>query len=105
MTLIDDFQRTLRERARWYILRTIDTSRPDPIGEGLLRDVIDGADCRITAVELRRELDFLCKLGLIELHKDPRDVHWEAELTAEGIQFTSYNSEEIPGIHRPRGGP
>ena len=62
-----DFDKNKREHVRWLVLLTLDHARPIGAGEGLILSTIQTVPIQLTALELRRELDYLAGKGLIEL--------------------------------------
>jgi len=53
-----------------------------------------------TALELRRELDYLADRSLVTLKKEPSGV-WICGLTHYGVDIAEYTVECRPGIARP----
>lgn len=90
-------------RVRWYLIRALEASRPVAASETLLCDVLDGADMRVTARDVRRDLDFCRLAGLVEIDQRDPDL-WSASLTLKGVLYASGESEDIIGIDRPREG-
>ena len=54
-----------RESLRWYILLTLNTSRPVDPHEAVVLSTIQGVYPDATAMELRRELDYLSDRSLV----------------------------------------
>ncbi|KPA91382.1 hypothetical protein PF66_02265 [Pseudomonas asplenii] len=89
-----------REALRWYILRTLDTSRPVDPHEAVVLSTVQGIYPDATALELRRELDYLADRSLVTVVKSPSG-QWVAGLTALGVDVAEYTVECHAGIARP----
>lgn len=95
-----DFDKNKREHVRWLVLLTLDHARPIGAGEGLILSTIQTVPIQLTALELRRELDYLAGKGLIELRG--RDTaSWHAKLSSDGIDVVEYSAPAGQGIARP----
>ena len=95
-----DFDKNKREHVRWLVLLTLDHARPIGAGEGLILSTIHTVPVQLTAMELRREMDYLADKGLIELRG--RDTAaWHAKLTAPGVDVVEYVVSSPAGIARP----
>jgi hypothetical protein len=90
-----------REALRWYILLTLNTSRPVDPHEAVVLSTIQGIYPDATAMELRRELDYLADRSLVTLVKQPSGV-WICGLTHYGVDIAEYTIECNPGIARPQ---
>ena len=89
-----------RESLRWYILLTLNTSRPVDPHEAVVLSTIQGIYQDATAMELRRELDYLADRSLVTLVKQPSGV-WICGLTHCGVDIAEYTIPCNPGIARP----
>lgn len=89
-----------RESMRWLILLTLNTSRPIDPHEAVVLATVQGMFSDATAIELRRELDYLADRLLVTLVKSPSGP-WVAGLTALGVDVTEYTVECRAGIARP----
>ncbi|PLP96021.1 hypothetical protein CYD26_00505 [Pseudomonas sp. FFUP_PS_473] len=89
-----------RESLRWYILLTLNTSRPVDPHEAVVLSTIQGIYQDATAMELRRELDYLADRSLVTLVKQPSGV-WICGLTHYGVDIAEYTIPCNPGIARP----
>lgn len=89
-----------RESLRWYILLTLNTSRPVDPHEAVVLSTIQGIFPDATSMELRRELDYLAGRSLVTLKKQPVGV-WICGLTHYGVDITEYTIDCNPGIARP----
>ena len=95
-----DHARLRREALRWLILLTLNNARPIGAFEGLVLSVAQSEYPDATALELRRELDYLSVRELIRLDKQPSGK-WHAELTRHGTDVAEYTVDIEPGIARP----
>lgn len=95
-----DMARVRREALRWLILLTLNNARPIGAYEGLVLSVAQSEYPDATALELRRELDYLDERELVKLDKQPTG-RWHAELTRYGIDVAEYTVDCDPGISRP----
>lgn len=97
--------KAVRESGRWHILVALDNGRPEPVGEDILLGALESAqppdERRITPTALRRELDYLEKRELVKLAVE--GDHWEASLTALGVDVVEYTVVDVKGggIARP----
>ncbi|MBI6895437.1 hypothetical protein JET64_01305 [Pseudomonas putida] len=89
-----------RESLRWYILLTLNTSRPVDPHEAVVLSTVQGMYPDATALELRRELDYLADRSLVTVEKSPSGT-WVAGLTALGVDIAEYTVDCRPGIARP----
>ncbi|MBP2844452.1 MULTISPECIES: hypothetical protein [Dickeya] len=95
-----DVLRVRRESMRWNLLLTLNKARPYTSNENFLLDVMRAIYPDTTALELRRELDYLADRKMIELVKQPSGT-WFADLTRLGVDLVEYTVECGPGIARP----
>lgn len=95
-----DMTRVRRETIRWTILLTLNNGRPTHLYEEVVLAVVQALYADATAIELRRELDYLHDRRLIELVKEPGG-RWRAELTRHGVDIAEYTTDCEPGIARP----
>lgn len=89
-----------RETLRWFILLTLNTSRPVDPHEAVVLSTIQGVLPDLTHHELRRELDYLADRSLVTLRKEPSGV-WICGLTHFGVDVAEYAVDCHPGIARP----
>ncbi|OBY60449.1 MAG: hypothetical protein CTR55_10585 [Pseudomonas sp.] len=89
-----------RESLRWFILLTLNTSRPVDPHETVVLSTIQGIYPDATPLELRRELDYLADRSLVTLDKKPSGF-WVCGLTHYGVDIAEYAIECHPGIARP----
>lgn len=95
-----DQAKVRRESLRWYIILTLNTSRPVDPHEAVVLSTIQGIFPDATSLELRRELDYLADRGLVTLNKQPSGV-WICGLTHYGADIAEYTIPCNPGIARP----
>lgn len=93
-----DHARAEREYLRWVILLALWHARPYGTTEGVILGACRDIPLRVTADEVRRELDSLAKRGLVEIE---RGALWSATLTAAGEDVVDYRAEAPAGIARP----
>ncbi|AXR09988.1 hypothetical protein [Pseudomonas aeruginosa] len=89
-----------RESLRWFVLITLNTSRPIDPHEAVVLSTIQGIYPDATAQELRRELDYLADRQLVTIQRQPSGP-WIVGLTHYGVDVAEYTVECHPGIARP----
>lgn len=89
-----------RETLRWFLLLTLNTSRPVDPHEAVVLSTIQGMYPDATLLELRRELDYLAHRSLVTLDKRPSG-QWICGLTHYGVDIAEYTVDCRPGIARP----
>jgi len=95
-----DVAKIRREHLRWLIILTLNNARPIGSFEGPVLSVAQAEYPDATALELRRELDYLHDRELVQVIKRP-DGKWFAELTRLGVDLAEYTIDCEPGIARP----
>lgn len=95
-----DHARVRREALRWLILLTLNNARPVGAFEGLILSVAQSEYPDASALELRRELDYLDERELVKVDKQPNGK-WFAELSRHGVDVAEYTVSCEPGIARP----
>ena len=95
-----DPAKTRRESMRWLVLLTLNTSRPIDPHEAVVLSTVQGMYPDATALELRRELDYLAARSLVTIEKSPSGP-WVAGLTSLGVDIAEYTVDCRPGIARP----
>jgi len=95
-----DMAKIRREAIRWYVLLTLNNARPIGAYEELLLTTVQAIYTDATAMELRKELDYLNSRDLIKLKKEPCG-RWFSELTRYGTDIAEYTIDCEPGISRP----
>ncbi|MBB5204438.1 hypothetical protein HNQ51_001752 [Inhella inkyongensis] len=95
-----DMARARREQLRWLVILTLNNARPMGAVESVVLSVAQSVFPDATALELRRELDYLEDRKLVEIKRHP-DGHWSAELTRHGVDVAEYTVDCDPGIARP----
>jgi hypothetical protein len=96
-----DMEKTRRESIRWHILVAVNSGAPYPVAEPLVLAAVQAIPLECTALELRRQLDYLEDRRLVEL-KRHEGAPWTAELTRHGVDYVEYNLDGQPGISRPK---
>lgn len=96
-----DQAKVRRESMRWSILLTLNNARPIGAYEELVLATIQAIYPDATALELRRELDYLADRELVALRKEPSG-RWFADLTRFGTDVAEYTLDCEPGIARPQ---
>ena len=95
-----DHVKVRRESMRWNILLTLNNARPIGAYEELVLSTIQAIYPDATALEVRRELDYLADRKLVDLNKTPSGA-WFADLTRYGVDIAEYTIDCAPGIARP----
>lgn len=95
-----DQKKVRRESMRWNLINTLDKARPHTSSEQFLLDVMRAIYPDVTALEMRRELDYLADRELVDLQKQPSGT-WFADLTRYGVDIAEYTIDCEPGIARP----
>lgn len=95
-----DMDKVRRESIRWTIILTCNNGRPTYLYEEVVLAVVQAVYPDATALEVRRELDYLHDRRLVELVKEPGG-RWRAELTRYGVDVAEYTVDCEPGIARP----
>lgn len=96
-----DHAKVRRESMRWNILLILNNARPVGAYEELVLATAQGIYPDATALELRRELDYLADRELVDLKKEPGG-RWFADLTRHGTDVAEYTVDCNPGIARPQ---
>ena len=95
-----DIVKARREMNRWTIILTLNNARPIGASEELILSVIQSVNQDATALEIRRELDYLEVRELVKVNRSPNG-HWTAELSRHGVDLAEYTVDCDPGIARP----
>ena len=95
-----DTAKVRRESMRWNILLILNNARTVGAYEELVLATLQSIYPDATALELRRELDYLADRELVDLTKEPSG-RWFADLTRHGTDVAEYTVECDPGIARP----
>lgn len=95
-----DHAKLRREHMRWLILLTLNNARPVGAYEALVLSVAQSEYPDATALELRRELDYLHDRSLVVVRKEPGG-RWFCDLTRHGVDVSEYTVDCEPGIARP----
>lgn len=100
MSTAANLERARVAMTRYRILAILDVSRPYPVGETVLANVLSDVDLQATQSDIRRAMQYLADKKLIELNA-PRDRHWEARLLPDGVDYVEGHRADDPGILRP----
>lgn len=95
-----DQNKVRRESMRWLIVLTLNNARPIGAYEELVLSTVQAMYPDASAMEVRRELDYLADRDLVKLDKHPSG-RWFADLTRNGTDLAEYTVECDPGIARP----
>jgi hypothetical protein len=96
-----DMEKTRRESIRWHILVAVNAGAPQPVAEPLILSAIQSIPVECTALELRRQLDYLEDRKLVVLARH-EGAPWTADLTRAGVDYVEYTIAGEPGIARPK---
>lgn len=95
-----DLAKVRRESMRWNLIQTLDKMRPHTSSEQYLLSIMHAIYPDATALEVRRELDYLQDRDLLEVVKQPSGM-WFADLTRYGVDIAEYTIACEAGIARP----
>ena len=95
-----DLVRLRRESMRWNIINTLNMMRPYQTHERQMLEIMQSIYVDATALEVRRELDYLADRLLVDLKKENYGV-WFADLSRHGADVAEYTIPCEPGIARP----
>ena len=95
-----DIAKVRREDIRWQAMLTLNNARPIGAYEELVLSVVRAIYPDATAMELRKELDYLAERKLIILERNR--LVWFAKINRYGIDIVEYVVPCDPGIARPR---
>lgn len=95
-----DMAKVRRESIRWTILLTLNNGRPTYLYEEVVLAVVQAVYPDASALEVRRELNYLHDRKLASVVKEPGG-RWRAELTHYGVDVAEYTVDCLPGIARP----
>jgi hypothetical protein len=96
-----DMERTRRESIRWHIMVAVNSGAPHIVAETLILSAIQSIPVECTALELRKQMDYLEDRRLLELQRH-EGAPWTATLTRHGVDLVEYTIEAEPGIARPK---
>jgi hypothetical protein len=99
---LNPWQAAQREHIRWIVLDAVNHGRPYPIAETLILRVIESLPIQCTALELRRELEYL--EGKYVVLWRCEGAPWIVLLTSAGVDAVEYTVDVEPGIARPNRG-
>ena len=95
-----DMEKARRETIRWHILVAVNSGSPHPVAEPLILSAIQSIPVECTALELRKQLDYLEDRRLLEIARH-EGAPWTASLTRHGVDVVEYTIAAEPGIARP----
>lgn len=90
-----------RESMRWYLILALYNARPERVAEEIVLSTMQAIYQDATAIEVRKELDYLEDRKLVVLKKEPSG-RWWGDLTRYGVDIAEYTIECDPGIARPK---
>ncbi|MBK0413617.1 MULTISPECIES: hypothetical protein [Chromobacterium] len=90
-----------RESLRWYLLLALYNARPEEVCEDIVLMTMQTLYPDVTALEVRKELDYLAVRVLVKLRKEASG-RWWGDLTRYGVDITEYTIDCEPGIARPQ---
>lgn len=96
-----DMEQIRRGTIRWNILVAVNSGRPELVAEPLILSAIQSIPVQCTAMELRREMDYLEARALIALTRN-EGAPWTVDLTRDGVDVVEYTVQCDPGIARPK---
>lgn len=95
-----DIAKVRRESIRWTIVLTLNNARPIGAFEEVILSIIQSVNPDATALEVRREIDYLESRRLVTV-EGKSSGRWFAELTRHGVDIAEYTVDCDPGIARP----
>ncbi|RQY11157.1 hypothetical protein [Burkholderia stagnalis] len=95
-----DHAKVRRESLRWYLILALYNARPEEVVEDVIQMTMRSIFTDITALEVRKELDYLADRVLVKLRKEPSG-RWWGDLTRYGVDIAEYTIDCEPGIARP----
>lgn len=95
-----DQTKVRRESMRWNILLVLNNARPIGAYEELVLATVQSMFPDASALEVRKELDYLAERELVQLAKEPAG-RWFSALTRHGVDVAEYTVDCDPGIARP----
>jgi hypothetical protein len=96
-----DQSKVRRESMRWLIILTLYNAIPVGAYEELVLSTVQAMFPDATALEVRRELDYLSVRGLLKLAKEPSG-RWFSDLTRDGVDVAEYTVDCDAAIARPK---
>jgi hypothetical protein len=95
-----DNEKVRRESMRWLVMLTLYNASPLGAYEELVLATVQAMYPDATALEVRRNLDYLASRALVNLTKHPSG-RWFADLSRDGTDVAEYTVDCDPGIARP----
>jgi len=86
---------------RLRILQALQMNRPNPMGDGLIGQVLkQDVDLEFTQSSIRKGLEYLEGRGLVTIVSQS-DERWVVRISADGIDYLDGHGADIPGVARP----
>lgn len=95
-----DIEKARREGLRWYLILVLYKASPYRTAEDLLYQTVSAIYPGTTALEVRKQLDYLEARSLVAVTREPSG-RWYADLTRAGVDLAEYTVDCQPGIARP----
>ncbi|MCM2494559.1 hypothetical protein [Burkholderia glumae] len=95
-----DHAKVRRESLRWYLILALYNARPEEVVEDVIQMTMRSIFADITALEVRKELDYLADRKLVKLRKESSG-RWWGDMTRYGVDIAEYTIDCEPGIARP----
>lgn len=95
-----DMEQARRLELRWLVLFALHETQEVGLSERMADIVVEDVVPDVTALEIRRVLDYLAERKLITLEKNR--MVWFAKINHLGIDIVEYVVDCDPGIARPR---
>ncbi len=96
-----DLEKARRENLRWLILLALNSAQPVGTSEQVVLSAITPMLPDLTALELRRNLDYLAERDLITITGRNSQPQWFCKLARYGIDVVEYAVPCEAGIARP----
>jgi len=82
------------------LLLALNNARPEELVEEIIQSTMRSIYPDATAIEVRRELEYLAGRDLVQIRKEPSG-RWWGKLTRHGVDIAEYTIACEPGIARP----
>ncbi len=98
---LNDMETQRHRLRRLRILQALSQNRPEPIGDGLIAQVLRGdVDLSFTKTNIRNSLDYLFERGLVIITLRTPD-RWMAKISADGVDFLDGLGDRHHGVAHP----
>jgi len=84
---------------RYRLLKVLDASRPNPLGEGLIKQVLVDVDLDASLQDVRKAMQYLEDKKFIEVTHELS--HWLGRLLPDGVDFLESPDATDNGISKP----